>query len=406
MWREDKFSNLFELKNNKANQVKRSDYSDIGSLPIIDQSEKFIAGFTSEEDKKYLGQLPVVVFGDHTRHTKYIDFDFVAGADGTQILRPTEGLDVSFLYYLVLYASEKIGNYGYDRHLKHLKNFDVKYPKQQSVQREISRILRSIDITIEKTEELIAKYEQIKQGMMHDLFTRGVDQNGKLRPSYEDAPELYRETEIGFIPLEWSYDTTRDLSDKLWIGLVTTMTKNYVDDGVLLIRNSDIKENYFKTEGLINLERKFADLHESRKFRKGDVATVHTGDVGTSAVIDDQFDGAHGFATINTRVNLEKIIPQYYSDYLNTNGFNSQIKKVITGDGRDNLNLKDFEKLYVAYPNNIEEQKRVTDSLASIRLTIKKYEADVEKLKLQKAGLMQDLLTGKVSVNVEKKEAA
>lgn len=70
-------------------------------------------------------------------------------------------------------------------------------------QEKIAEVLVTIDEAIEKTEDLIAKYEQIKQGMMHDLFTRGVDQNDKLRPSYEDAPELYQETEVGIIPKDW-----------------------------------------------------------------------------------------------------------------------------------------------------------------------------------------------------------
>ena len=70
-------------------------------------------------------------------------------------------------------------------------------------QRKIARILTTVDNLIEKTEALIAKYQAIKQGMMHDLFTRGVNENGHLRPPYEVAPELYKQSELGWIPKEW-----------------------------------------------------------------------------------------------------------------------------------------------------------------------------------------------------------
>ena len=70
-------------------------------------------------------------------------------------------------------------------------------------QRKIARILTTLDNLIEKTEALIAKYQAIKQGMMHDLFTRGVDAHGHLRPPQAEAPDLYKQSELGWIPKEW-----------------------------------------------------------------------------------------------------------------------------------------------------------------------------------------------------------
>ncbi len=79
-------------------------------------------------------------------------------------------------------------------------------------QRKIARILTTVDNLIEKTEALIAKYQAIKQGMMHDLFTRGVDEHGHLRPPYEDAPELYKQSELGWIPKEWEVRPVTDVT--------------------------------------------------------------------------------------------------------------------------------------------------------------------------------------------------
>lgn len=87
----------------------------------------------------------------------------------------------------------------------------VYYPREHSEQNAIVAVLASIDAAIKRTESLIAKYQQIKAGLMHDLFTRGVTADGKLRPPREQAPELYHETLIGWIPKGWNFETLEKL---------------------------------------------------------------------------------------------------------------------------------------------------------------------------------------------------
>ncbi len=79
----------------------------------------------------------------------------------------------------------------------------------------IASILSSIDRAIASTEALIEKYQHIKAGLMHDLFTRGIGADGKLRPPREQAPELYRESAIGWIPKEWKIRESSELSDTM-----------------------------------------------------------------------------------------------------------------------------------------------------------------------------------------------
>jgi restriction endonuclease S subunit len=79
----------------------------------------------------------------------------------------------------------------------------ISHPENKIQQEKIGRILATIDRNITHTEALIAKYQQIKAGLMHDLFTRGIGADGKLRPTREQAPDLYRESAIGWIPKEW-----------------------------------------------------------------------------------------------------------------------------------------------------------------------------------------------------------
>lgn len=106
-------------------QIKREDYQSIGNFPIVDQSQEFITGYSDEEESAYTGKLPIVVFGDHTRIFKFVDFKFIQGADGIKVIKPNENIvNPKFFYYLL----GKIGvpSRGYNRHYSILKK--QRYP--------------------------------------------------------------------------------------------------------------------------------------------------------------------------------------------------------------------------------------------------------------------------------------
>lgn len=150
-----------------------------------------------------------------------------------------------------------------------------------------------------------------------------------------------------------------------FIGLVTTMTKHYVSNGVPLIHNSDIKENRFEFKKMVYLDNEFAKKNENRRHKKGDIVTVHTGDVGTSAIINDELDGSIGFATIVTRIKDKKMVSEnYLCHFLNSHECKKQIYNMIKGD-RNNLNLKDFNKLIIPVPT-IEKQEEIVKLLDEI----------------------------------------
>lgn len=137
------------------------------------------------------------------------------------------------------------------------------------------------------------------------------------------------------------------------------MTAHYTDEGTLLIRNSDIKDGRFEFgEKPIFLEKSFAMANESRMHQIGDVITVHTGDVGTSAVISENEDKSIGFATIVTRPNKTIIGPSYLCTFLNTERHKKWAVAISTGDGRINYNLGDYFELVVPVPS-IKEQKQI-----------------------------------------------
>ena len=189
---------------------------------------------------------------------------------------------------------------------------------------------------------------------------------------------------------DWEQRKLTDIS-KTFIGLVTTMTTNYRETGTLLIRNSDIRDNKFIfSEKPIYLDSEFAKSNESRKLKSGDVVTVHTGDIGTSAVVEEDVEGAIGFATINTRPDINYLDPHFLSTYFNTERHKKYAISVATGDGRSNYNIKDFNKLMLYMPS-VNEQKAIAEFIKRITNLITLHQRKLENLKLKKKALLQKL---------------
>lgn len=222
---------------------------------------------------------------------------------------------------------------------KDLSTIRISYPSQNE-QTKIASFLTSIDQLISQINQKIETLEEYKVGVMQKLFSQELRFTDAKGNNFED----------------WEYKNLKKIA-KVFIGLVTTMTTNYVNEGVLLIRNSDIKPNKVRLEKLINLEEGFANNYNSRKLRTKDIVTVHTGDVGVSALITEDLDGCLGFATLNTRINDSNVLPEYVCWYFNSHEFIKWSLSMSTGDGRQNLNLKDFVKAVIPLPSLAEQQK-------------------------------------------------
>lgn len=143
-----------------------SEYLQEGKYPIIDQGEKFIGGFIND-DEIVKRDKDVVIFGDHTKILKYVNFDFCLGADGVKVLQPNEYLESKFLYYFL--HTIKLPNVGYSRHFKFLKENKIPLPPL-STQKEIAEKLDKADVLRKKDQELLAQYDELAQAIFIDMF--------------------------------------------------------------------------------------------------------------------------------------------------------------------------------------------------------------------------------------------
>lgn len=138
-------------------KVLKSDFLENGKFPIVDQSEKFIAGYSNNPSLLFNITKPVICFGDHTRAVKYVDFDFVLGADGVKILEPKDGINPKFLYYFL--SNIEIPSLGYSRHYKVLKDITIPLPSLE-IQAEIVNEIENFQNIINDANQVIEEYNK------------------------------------------------------------------------------------------------------------------------------------------------------------------------------------------------------------------------------------------------------
>lgn len=264
-------------------------------------------------------------------------------------------------------------------------------------QAKIAAILSCIDATIGKTEALIAKYQQIKAGMMHDLFSRGVLPSGQLRPTLQQAPELYQETVIGWIPKEWGIVAIERLcSDVVDCPHSTPL---YEMDGVPCIRTADMIPGELLLEQAYRVSEKAYWNRVSRLVPKsGDIIYSREGErlgiaspVGSDAVC------------LGQRVMLlrpfDRGAAQFLMWAMNMPSFYRQVIKGLGATTSPHVNVGDVKKILVPNPS-AAEQYRIGELIEKVHQQVATEKDSLEKLYRKKRGLAQDLLSGAVAIRL------
>ena len=166
-WRSVPFAKAVQDATGGNVKIQRKDYLVLGLLPIIDQGQQDVAGYTDDRTAAYRGEVPVVLFGDHTRALKYVDRPFALGADGVKVLEAQPGFDAKFLYYYLL--SCDIPNHGYSRHFKFLKELNVP-AVAPSEQHRIVEILDQAHALRRRAREADAKAARILPALFLKMF--------------------------------------------------------------------------------------------------------------------------------------------------------------------------------------------------------------------------------------------
>ncbi len=337
--------------------------------------------------------------------------DIAISQDITGVYVDEEKADTHFLFHRMRQGVEDLKKLNQGTSINGIIRSDlVAYPIELPplpAQRRIAEILSTVDEAIEQTEALIAKYQQIKAGLMHDLFTRGVTPDGHLRPTRAQAPHLYKDSPLGWIPKEWDMEPLSHIAESLVDGPFGSnlKTEHYVvEPGVRVVRLQNIHEGRYNDDDRAFVSKSHADFLVRHTVNPGDVLVAALGEdsypVGRACCYPDDLPPAINKADCyRLRCRTGVALNTFVMHFLNTSTARTQVRRFEQGVTRRRTNLGNFSRVVVSHPD-IAEQKRIVDLLSSASDRIKSTESVVAKLRQQKHGLMHDLLTGRVRVKV------
>lgn len=165
-WEERNFEEVLISLPTKQYQILTSEILEKGEFQVVDQGQKLIAGYSNNKSKLFTS-VPIIVFGDHTAILKYIDFNFIVGADGTKILKNKFG-NLKFFYYCLVFNN--IETEGYKRHYSILKLINLQFPESLEEQTKIANFLSGIDRKINLVNQQLEKTKEYKKGLLQQMF--------------------------------------------------------------------------------------------------------------------------------------------------------------------------------------------------------------------------------------------
>jgi type I restriction enzyme S subunit len=262
-------------------------------------------------------------------------------------------------------------------------------------QRSIADILDAVDDAIRSTEIVIAKLKQVKRGMLHDFMGRGIDEDGNIRdPALH--PDLFVDSPIGSTPASWRILSCQEATSAP-IGYGIVQAGPYVPGGVFVLMIRDL-DGDFRT-GLHRTSPSIDAAYGRSRVRPGDVLLSVKATIGRVAVVPDWYEGNISRDMARLRPGPE-CRPGFLRLLLCSELGERILQQTIVGTTRAEVSIGVLRKVLIPVPP-LDEQDRIVGACEAIDSEINTAATDLSKLRLIKAGLMDDLLTGRVRVHVD-----
>lgn len=321
--------------------------------------------------------------------------------DGFVLIDDLKETDAEFLYYQLQANEARLrgsGQSGTQTNLntKIVENLHIYIP-QKAEQLAIARVLATVDRAIEETESLLTKHERIKAGLMHDLLTRGLDADGRLR---DPSKHKFKSSGLGPIPTEWTVVPLRETTLKekrITYGIV--QPGEFCPDGVLLIRGQDYIKGWASEEEFFRVSPTLHSAFERSTTRAGDILLCIVG-ATTGAVSEvPSWISEANITQTTARISCDpkKMHSPYCRFVLESEIGQRQIRAFVKGSAQPGLNLADVAEIIVPMPS-VSEQSMTASVLQQASDLAETDAVNLGKLRRLKASLMQDLLAGRVSV--------
>lgn len=392
-------------------KTKQKDYLKSGKYPIIDQGQEIIGGYTDKDSKLLDCVLPVIVFGDHTKCVKYIDFPFCPGADGIKVLQPKEGVLPKYLLYLTMYLTFKIEDKGYARHYQYIEKKIVDVPdvhKQAEIIAKIEELFSNIDEGINTINRIALELDVYRKAVLKSAFEGDLTEQWREKTGVGDFSEYYdvvfkmkeasgnknqysmmEDIELPQIPNSWKWVYIGDIvsapeygtskkSDK--VGLIPVLRMGNMKNGIIdwedLVFSNDEDDNkkYILCENDILFNRTNSPEH-----------------VGKTSIFKGNREAI--FAGYIIRMNqLECVNAQYIVYYMNSFVARKYANRVKT-DGVNQSNINSKKLMSYPFPLcSIEEQEQIVFEIDSRLSICESIEQTIKNTLVEAEALRQSVL--------------
>jgi len=441
-WQVLPFKKAMRIVSDQGKRIKKRDYQDCGTLPVIDQGQEYVGGYTDNQALAFDDELPVIIFGDHTRATKYVDKTFVVGAEGVKILKPSDGFEPKFLYYFL--CSLNIPSRGYSRHFQFLRRFTFPFApidQQKAIVAEIEKQFFRLDEAVTSLKRAKANLKRYKAAVLKAAVEGKLTEEWrKQHPDVEPASELlkrilaerrrkweeaelakmlakgkepkddkwkdkYKEPEVMGsltlqLPSNWTTATVKQLAEIVQYGSSSKTSEDA--SGVPVLRMGNILNGELILDKLKYLSgnhdefpKLFLDTNDLLFNRTNSPELV-----GKSAVYKATPDLC-SFASYLIRVKLnEHVDPSFYSYFLNSYYGRQWIKTVVSQQvGQANVNGTKLQALTVPLPPSQEQNLIVQDVeqlLSNIRSSESEAELSLEKTESLRQVILKKAFTGQL----------
>lgn len=391
-WYEAAFGSL--IKEQPKSTINVQDATGYGDYPFFTSGEKVLRhnSYLVDGENILMADGGVANVKFHDGKSAYSNHTYTFTSRGQAITQ--------YLYYFILENLNTINSTLFEgsglRNLqkKDFKRFVVTLPKSRKEQERIAHILQTIDNVISTTQSLIDKYTNIREGMMDDLLTNGIDSAGHVRTP---RTHQYKASPLGPIPEEWEVKSIGEICYVTKLsGFEFTKHMQYIEDGeIIALRAMNVKNDGLVLNDVKYISKNVSDLLKRSKIHAGDVLFTYIGaNIGDCVQIQEN-DRYHLAPNIAKIVSSNHISSSFLEYCLRTKRARNIIKQLITATANPSLTMGQIRTIPLAYPIENTEQKLIEDILNKATLNIFENKLEMNKFLNIKSALLHDLITGK-----------
>jgi len=386
-WGWTRLGEIIEKEPLTGKKLKQRDYQEKGKFPVIDQGRSFIGGYTDKEELKICSGEPVIVFGDHTKVVKYIDFEFAAGADGVKVIKPLKVFYPKLFYYFL--QAIQLPEKGYARHFQFLEKSSIPLPpllEQHRIVAKIEELFTKLDAGVEALKKIKTQLKRYRQSVLksamegkltenwreehkHELKPASVllekikeEREKKLGKKYKELPSIDTEN-LSKLPDKWVWTELRNIAE--FKNGINFSKHQKGDKGILTI---DVLNMYSKSIfiDISALYRVNKTVKEDYVLKYGDILFVRSSvkreGVGWASAFKEISEPVTfcGFI-IRARLQNQEILPEYITYLLRTD----YARKIIISKGSQvtitNISQNSLGKIPIPLASYTEQHKIVEE---------------------------------------------